>query len=71
VSSFKLGFQGSNLFVQLGHRDTSTTNRYAHLDEDPLKQANDEIGDRLHAAMSGKLKALLPPFPNTRRKGKN
>ena len=46
----------------LGHRDTSTTNRYAHLDQDPLKKANDEIGDRIDAAMSGKSKAPLLPF---------
>ncbi len=38
----------------LGHRHVATTNRYAHLDQDPLKKANDEIGDRLHAAMSGR-----------------
>jgi integrase len=55
----------------LGHHDTSTTNRYAHLDQDPLKKANDEIGERIHAAMSGKKKAPLVPFPKTQRKGRN
>ena len=52
----------------LGHRDTSTTDRYAHLDEDPLKHANEEIGDRIHAAMSGKSKAPILPFRKTREK---
>jgi integrase len=37
----------------LGHRDAATTQRYAHLAADPLKQANDLIGARLMAAMSG------------------
>jgi hypothetical protein len=55
----------------LGHRHASTTNRYAHLDEDPLKHANETIGDRIHAAMSGKKKAPLVPFRITRRKGKS
>ena len=27
----------------LGHADTKTTERYVHLDEDPIKKANDEI----------------------------
>lgn len=52
----------------LGHRHTSTTTRYAHLDEDPLKQANEEIGDRIYVAMSGKSKAPLVPFLKPRKK---
>jgi len=52
----------------LGHHDSSTTNRYAHLDQDPLKKANDEIGDRIHAAMSGKSQAPLLPFSDAQRK---
>jgi integrase len=55
----------------LGHRHASTTNRYAHLDQDPLKHANEEIGDRIHAAMSGKKQAPLVPFPKNQRKGRN
>jgi hypothetical protein len=51
-----------------GHHDTSTTNRYAHLDQDPLKKANDEIGERIDAAMSGKSKAPLLPFSDAQRK---
>jgi integrase len=35
----------------LGHRQSSTTARYAHLSADPLRAANDAIGARIAAAM--------------------
>ena len=35
----------------LGHTQTSTTARYAHLDADPLRRASNHIGGRLAAAM--------------------
>ena len=35
----------------LGHTQTATTQRYAHLDNDPLKKASEHIGSRLAAAM--------------------
>jgi integrase len=35
----------------LGHTKASTTQRYAHLDTDPLRLASDHIGARLAAAM--------------------
>lgn len=35
----------------LGHTQAATTARYAHLADDPLRQANDLIGARLAAAM--------------------
>jgi integrase len=35
----------------LGHARASTTQRYAHLDTDPLRRASDHIGARLAAAM--------------------
>lgn len=38
----------------LGHSQASTTQRYAHIDTDPLKRAADAIGDRISAAMEGK-----------------
>jgi len=38
----------------LGHTQAATTQRYAHLAADPLKQATDLIGERIAAAMRGK-----------------
>ncbi len=38
----------------LGHTQAATTQRYAHLAADPLKQAADMIGERIRAAMNGK-----------------
>jgi integrase len=35
----------------LGHTKASTTQRYAHLDTDPLRRASEHIGRRLAAAM--------------------
>ena len=35
----------------LGHKDAATTQRYAHLAADPLRQANELIGDRLAQAL--------------------
>jgi integrase len=35
----------------LGHTQSSTTARYAHLDADPLRRASENIGSRLAAAM--------------------
>jgi integrase len=35
----------------LGHSQPSTTQRYAHLDTDPLRRASEQIGSRIAAAM--------------------
>jgi integrase len=35
----------------LGHRNTVTTERYAHLSADPLRAVNDRVGERISAAM--------------------
>jgi hypothetical protein len=40
----------------LGHTQSATTQRYAHLDNDPLRKASENIGSRLAAAM-GEVKA--------------
>jgi integrase len=38
----------------LGHTQASTTQRYAHLDNDPLRRAAESIGGRIRAAMESK-----------------
>ena len=38
----------------LGHTQASTTQRYAHLDADPLRRASEVIGGRIAAALEGK-----------------
>ena len=38
----------------LGHTQASTTQRYAHLDADPLRRASETIGGRIAAALEGK-----------------
>jgi len=43
----------------LGHSQPQTTARYAHLDQDPLKAANEAIGRRIVAAMEAKSSANL------------
>jgi integrase len=40
----------------LGHARASTTQRYAHLDTDPLRRASDHIGARLAAALGEPVK---------------
>ncbi|MFL7904151.1 tyrosine-type recombinase/integrase [Azospirillum argentinense] len=40
----------------LGHTQAATTHRYAHLSADPLRHANDAIGQRIADVMFGKLK---------------
>ena len=35
----------------LGHADTKTTERYVHLDEDPIKKANDDVSLKLKKVM--------------------
>jgi integrase len=37
----------------LGHTQASTTQRYAHLDADPLRRASETIGGRIAAALEG------------------
>ena len=46
---------GVGLFLTgkiLGHLRASTTERYAHLADDPVRQANDAIGRRIHEVLS-------------------
>lgn len=37
----------------LGHTQAATTHRYAHLADDPLRRANDAIGERIAGAIGG------------------
>jgi integrase len=53
---------GSSLLIVgklLGHSQASTTERYAHLADDPVRQAADAIGSRIAAALSGKSAEVL------------
>jgi integrase len=43
----------------LGHTQASTTQRYAHLDSDPLRRASEAIGGSIAAALKGKPKAEI------------
>ncbi|TIP25683.1 MAG: DUF4102 domain-containing protein [Mesorhizobium sp.] len=45
----------------LGHTQSSTTQRYAHLDADPLRRASNAIGNTIAAAMGEALGDAEPP----------
>ncbi|WP_130472111.1 site-specific integrase [Candidatus Magnetaquicoccus inordinatus] len=49
----------------LGHTQAATTQRYAHLSDDPLKKATRMIGEHIHAAMTGKAESdnIIPLTP--------
>lgn len=46
----------------LGHRSTSTTARYAHLANDPLREAADRIGATIQAHLEGRSPARVIPL---------
>jgi integrase len=46
----------------LGHTQPSTTARYAHLDNDPLRRASEAIAGRISAAMNSNGKGLVVPL---------
>ena len=46
----------------LGHRVPTTTARYAHLADDPLRQASELTAAKIAAAMAGNAKADVIPF---------
>ena len=48
----------------LGHTQASTTQRYAHLDSDPLRRASEHIGGRIAAALEGKRGRAVVPIRN-------
>lgn len=43
----------------LGHSQVATTARYAHLDNDPLRQASESIAGRIAAALEGKPASIV------------
>lgn len=47
----------------LGHADIKTTSRYAHLANDPVKRAADDISQSIDAAFSGRPSADVVSFP--------
>ncbi len=50
----------------LGHRDTTTTARYAHLSNDPLKAAADRIAGTIAAAMKGEITDNVVTLPTAK-----
>jgi len=46
----------------LGHAQTATTARYAHLDNDPLRRASEAIAGRIAAALEGNQQANVLPL---------
>jgi integrase len=62
---------GTSLLVigrLLGHTQPTTTARYAHLADDPLKAANDAIGQRIASAMDGSVPGEIVDLPKARPK---
>ena len=46
----------------LGHKRATTTERYSHLADDPLKAAADKVSDTLAAALAGGKKGEVVPL---------
>jgi integrase len=60
---------GLSLYVVgalLGHRQASTSQRYGHLQSDPLRQASDTLGARIAAALDGKPDADVIALPRAK-----
>jgi integrase len=46
----------------LGHAQAATTQRYAHLDADPIRRAADAIGATISAALDGRTGGSVTPL---------
>ena len=46
----------------LGHKDTASTERYAHLGDDPLRHAANRISSQIDAAMRGGSSSEVVPL---------
>ncbi len=53
----------------LGHTEASTTQRYAHLDNDPLRRASNAIGATIAAALDGNKDSNVVPLDQRKREG--
>jgi integrase len=53
----------------LGHADVKTTSRYAHLADDPVKAAADQISRTVQAALAGRPSAEVVPIAARNRRG--
>jgi len=51
----------------LGHSDSATTQRYAHLQHDPLKAATESIGSKLAASLSESIGSDIQQFGKKQR----
>lgn len=59
---------GTSLYMvaaMLGHRQAATSQRYAHLAQDPVKQAADRTAAEIAAALEGKKPAEVVQLPRT------
>lgn len=54
----------------LGHTQASTTQRYAHLDADPLRRAANAIGATISAAMDGGERGAVVPLTKGKTSGR-
>jgi len=52
----------------LGHTQASTTQRYAHLDADPLRRASEAIVGRIAVALDGRRAEAVVPLKGGRRR---
>ena len=46
----------------LGHSKVQTTHRYAHLSDDPIREASERIDSKIAAALNGKPLAEVVPL---------
>ena len=51
----------------LGHSQPTTTARYAHLADDPVRAASDAVGRHIAAAMEGRTSGEVVDLPRSRR----
>ena len=54
----------------LGHKEARTTQRYAHLADDPLRAASEAIGGQIAAALGGDEMATIVPLGMPSKSGK-